>query len=58
MKMQSKCWLTWLPKGKDSHFHVDFLKQNGLNIKEICWEEKKPYLCDSQNIDSWNEKEK
>lgn len=35
-----------------------FLKQNGLNIKEICWEEKKPYLCDSQNIDSWNEKEK
>ena len=35
-----------------------FLKENGLNIKEICWEEKKPYLCDSQNIDSWNEKEK
>lgn len=39
--MQSKCWLTWLPKGKDSHFHAEFLKQNGLNIKEICWEEKK-----------------
>lgn len=31
---------------------------NGLNIKEVVWEEKKPYLCDSQNIDSWNEKEK
>lgn len=44
--MQSKCWLTWLPKEKDSHFHVDFLKQNGLNIKEICWEEKKSLsLC-------------
>lgn len=39
--MQSKCWLTWLPKDKDSYFHVDFCKQNGLNIKEICWEEKK-----------------
>lgn len=39
--MQSKCWLTWLPKDKDSHFHAEFLKQNGLNIKEICWEEKK-----------------
>lgn len=35
-----------------------YLKQNGLNIKEVVWEEKKPYLCDSQNIDSWNEKEK
>ena len=41
MKMQSKCWLTWLPKGKDSHFHAKFYKQDGLNIKEICWEEKK-----------------
>lgn len=39
--MQSKCWLTWLPKGKDSHFHAEFYKQNGLNIEEICWEEKK-----------------
>jgi hypothetical protein len=41
MKMQSKCWLTWLPKDKDSHFHAEFFKQEGLNIKEICWEEKK-----------------
>ena len=41
MKMQSKCCLTWLPKGKDSYFHADFFKQDGLNIKEICWEEKK-----------------
>ena len=56
MKMQSKCWLTWLPKEKDSHFHAEFYKQKGLNIKEVVWEEKKPYLCDSQNIDSWNEK--
>ena len=39
--MQSKCWLTWLPKEKDSHFNAEFLKQDGLNIKEICWEEKK-----------------
>lgn len=39
--MQSKCWLTWLPKDKDSHFHAEFFKQDGLNIKEICWEEKK-----------------
>ena len=39
--MQSKCWLTWLPKEKDSHFHAEFFKQDGLNIKEICWEEKK-----------------
>ena len=38
--MQSKSWLTWLPKDKDSYFHVGFCKQNGLNIKEICWEEK------------------
>ena len=41
MKIQSKCWLTWLPKEKDSYFHAEFFKQNGLNIKEICWEEKK-----------------
>lgn len=39
--MQSKCWLTWLPKGKDSHFYAEFYKQEGLNIKEICWSEKK-----------------
>ena len=39
--MQSKCWLTWLPEDKDSYFHAEFFKQDGLNIKEICWEEKK-----------------
>lgn len=39
--MQSKCWLTWLPKDKDSHFYAEFFRQEGLNIKEICWEEKK-----------------
>lgn len=39
--MRSKCWLTWLPKDKDSYFHAEFFKQDGLNIKEICWEEKK-----------------
>lgn len=37
----NKCWLTWLPKEKDSHFYAEFFKQEGLNIKEICWEEKK-----------------
>ena len=44
--MPSKCWLTWLPNEKDSHFHAGFCKQDGLNIKEICWEEKKSLsLC-------------
>ena len=39
--MQRKCWLTWLSEGKDSYFYAEFFKQDGLNIKEICWEEKK-----------------
>ena len=56
--MPSKCWLTWLPNEKDSHFHAEFYKQKGLNIKEICWEEKKSLsLCPPKLLNMNREEE-
>ena len=50
--------LVWLPEEKESYFHREFFKQDGLNIKKICWEEKSPYLCGDKKRITWYERRK
>ena len=48
--MQSKCWLTWLPKEKESHFHRGFYKQEGFEYQRNLLVREKVFIFVSSKV--------